>query len=293
MKKVIVIYGPTAVGKSAISIELAKMLDGEIISADSMQVYKKLDVGTAKVTKDEMQGIKHHLIDIKNAGEEYSVCEFCNKATMAIDDILKRNKMPIVVGGTGLYIKALIDGYNFAGIEKNQSFRDSLESLSNEEIFNLICKKDKLCKVDISNRQRLIRAYEKVFYGGEIENLKPKYDFLLFAIIDDRQKIYDRINARVDAMIKEGVLDELNYLLSLKLSEDNLCMKAIGYKEFFGYANGTNTLQECKELLKQKTRNYAKRQFTFLNQFKEKKIIDFCGIQQTANKIFEMVKNNG
>ncbi len=293
MKDVVVIYGPTAVGKSAIAIELAKMLNGEIVSADSMQVYKKLDIGTAKVTKDEMQGILHHLIDIKNAGEEYSVSEFCDLAIKAIEDIIKRNKTPIVVGGTGLYIKALIDGYNFSGIEKNEKFRESLKSLTNDEIYNLICKNNNACNLDKANRQRLIRAYEKIYFGGKIENLKPDFNFMLFVIVDDRQKIYERINNRVDNMVKDGILNELDYLLSLKLPKDNLCMKAIGYKEFFEYIDGVKSLDECKNLLKQKTRNYAKRQFTFLNQFENKIIIDYCGLKQTTNKIFDMVKNNG
>lgn len=290
MDKVVVIYGPTAVGKSAVAVELAKLINGEIISADSMQIYKHLDVGSAKVTKDEMQNIKHYLIDIKEPIENYSAFDFCNDANMCIDTILKKGKTPIIVGGTGFYIKSLIDGYNFAKTEKQNEFRDSLKKLSCKEIYDRIIKLNANSVVDKNNKHRLIRELEKLtFAKEETKAYGSKYNFQLFAILDDRQKIYDRINQRVDRMIKGGLLEEARYLLSLNLPDDNLAIKAIGYKELFPYLKDEASLDYCSSLLKQKSRNYAKRQFTFLNQFENITKVDFCGVEQTAYKIKELI----
>ena len=283
MNQVIIIYGPTAVGKTAISVELAHMLNGEIISADSMQVYKKLDIGSAKVTKEEMQGIKHHLIDILEPYEEYNVSLFCKNCKNAISDIISRGKTPIIVGGTGLYINALINGYDFGKTDKNLEFRAALENYTNEELYNQIISLQSDYIIDKDNKRRLIRALEKLSFGErEKSNKDFGYKYKLFAICDDRQKVYERINSRVDKMINQGLLEEAKYLLSLNLDENALCMKAIGYKELFPYLNGEDSLENCKEILKQKTRNYAKRQFTFMNQFENLIKVDFCGVKETA-----------
>ena len=293
MNDVIVIYGPTAVGKSAIGVQLAKLINGEIISADSMQIYKHLNIGSAKVTNQEMQGIKHYLIDIKDPNEDYSVSDFCDDANKCIEEIISKGKTPIIVGGTGLYIKSLINGYDFAKVNKQTNFRDSLNDLTNEEIYDKILKIDSTTQVDKNNRHRLIRTLEKLVFGnGKATKNGTKYNFKLFAIVDDRQKIYERINARVDKMLNAGLLDEAKYLLSLNLPEDNLAMKAIGYKEIFPYLRGEDTLENCLTLLKQKSRNYAKRQFTFLNQFDEISIINFDGVENSANKIYKMLEDN-
>lgn len=293
MNDVIVIYGPTAVGKSAIGVQLAKLINGEIISADSMQIYKHLNIGSAKVTNQEMQGIKHYLIDIKDPNEDYSVSDFCDDANKCIEEIISKGKTPIIVGGTGLYIKSLINGYDFAKVNKQTNFRDSLNDLTNEEIYDKILKIDSTTQVDKNNRHRLIRTLEKLVFGnGKATKNGTKYNFKLFAIVDDRQKIYERINARVDKMLNAGLLDEAKYLLSLNLPEDNLAMKAIGYKEIFPYLRGKDTLENCLTLLKQKSRNYAKRQFTFLNQFDEISIINFDGVENSANKIYKMLEDN-
>ena len=291
--KVIIIYGPTAVGKSAIAIELAKQINGEIISADSMQIYKHLTIGTAKVTEDEMCGIKHHMIDFVEPGGEFSVAEFCEMAKKSVRDIQEKNKTPIIVGGTGLYIKALTEGYNFAEYGRNERFRECIESLSNDELYAKIIDINPEIKVDKNNKRRLVRTLEKLTFGGETKAQYCEFDYILFVIKDDRDKIYTRINNRVDKMVDLGILDELKYLLSLNLKEDDLCMKAIGYKEFLPYINGECSLKECEELLKQKTRNYAKRQFTFMNQFKDKICVEFDGIENTAKKIKEIIDNNG
>lgn len=291
MDKVVVIYGPTAVGKSAIAVELAKYMNGEIISADSMQIYKHLNVGSAKVTEQEMQGIKHHLIDIKEPYEDYSAGEFCTDAKACIKDILSRNKTPIIVGGTGLYIKSLVEEYDFAKVKKHDEFRESLNNLSNEEIYERVLNLNKNSKVDKNNRQRLIRTLEKLTFGKDTETSKPpEYDYRVFAIVDDRQKIYDRINHRAEEMLYKGLIYEAQYLRSLNLPEDNLALKAIGYKEVFPYLDDETTLDECLEVLKQKSRNYAKRQFTFLNQFKNITKIEYQGTKETARIICRIVE---
>lgn len=290
MQQAIIIYGPTAVGKSSIAVELAKMIDGEIISADSMQIYKKLNIGTAKISHSEMQSIPHHLIDVKMPTEDYSVSEFCQQAEILITQICSRNKVPIIVGGTGLYINSLINGYTFSCAPKNQDFRDELSSLSNEQIYSMLLKYNPSIQIDFNNRQRLIRALEMCKFGKQCSNKKSSTNYLLFAILDDRQAIYNRINSRVDKMIDSGLLDEAKYLLSLNLPETNLAVKAIGYKELFPYLKGECSLQECVDVLKQKTRNYAKRQITFLNQFNSAIKINFSGVQNTANIIKQIIE---
>lgn len=291
MNEVIVIYGPTAVGKSAIGVELAKMLNGEIISADSMQIYKYLDIGSAKVTQDEMQGIKHHLIDILEPSQDYSASEFVDMAKKLCKDITNRGKTPIIVGGTGLYINGLINGFNFGDTEKNEEFRNSLTDLSNEEIYNKILEFNPQEEVDKHNRRRLIRVLERLTFGEKVsKNNDNEFDFKLFTIIDDRQKIYERINKRVDQMLNSGLINETKYLYSLHLSEDNLAMKAIGYKELFPYIEGKQSLSECAEILKQKTRNYAKRQFTFMNQFDNLTRVQFSGVNETAEYIYNLLQ---
>ena len=293
MKTVVVIYGPTAVGKSSIAIELAKMINGEIISADSMQIYKHLNVGSAKATTEEMQGITHHLIDIKEPEEDYSVSEFCTDAKVCIEQIIKNGHIPIIVGGTGLYIKGLTEGYNFANTEKNQQFRDSLKELSNDELNAKIMHLEPSLKIDANNRRRLIRTLEKLTFGEEVKaNKSEQYSFKMFAILDDRQKIYNRINARVDSMAKNGLVEEAKFLFNLNLPENNQAIKAIGYKELFPYLKGEESLEECLEVLKQKTRNYAKRQITFLNQFDNITKIDFIGVYETAKEIYTKLEDN-
>ena len=288
MTDIIIIYGPTAVGKSKVGVEVAKLVNGEVISSDSMQIYKHLNVGSAKVTEEEMDGIVHHLINIKEPNEDYSVSDFCKDCTNCIKDIISRGKVPVIVGGTGLYIKSLISGYNFGEIAKNEEFRSSLETLSNENIYAELLKLDGNINVDKFNRQRLIRAYERLKYGTGINNKAFDYSYKLFALCDDRQKIYDRINSRVDQMVSMGLLDELNYLLSLNLSADSLCMKAIGYKELIPFVKGEDSLENCLDVLKQKTRNYAKRQFTFMNQFDNLIKVNLTTIKDTAKEIYTL-----
>lgn len=290
--RVIILYGPTAVGKSAIAVELAKKINGEVISADSMQIYKHLNIGSAKITKDEMQGIPHHLIDILEPTENFSVADFCECCSKKIEEIALRGKTPIIVGGTGLYIKGLISGYSFGNVARNDILREELNNLSCNEIYSKLLEVNPKIIIDKNNKHRLIRTYERLSFGTENKNANNflKYPYILFGICDDRQKIYERINLRVTKMVDMGLIDELKYLLSLNLNEDSLCMKAIGYKELLPYVNGEMSLEECLNVLRQKTRNYAKRQFTFMNQFKNIQKINFCGIEQTAKIIEEQIR---
>ncbi len=292
MNKIIVLYGPTAVGKSKIAVELAKMINGEIISADSMQIYKNLDIGTAKILPNEMDGIEHHLINIIEPNDEYTVANFCEDAINIINNIFAKGKIPIVVGGTGLYIKALTEGYDFGNTVKNVELRQSFETMSNAELKEELLKVCPQIDIDFDNRKRVVRALE-IANNGQIKNKKISiYDFVVFGICDDRQKIYERINCRVDLMVKEGLLNEAKYLINLNLSETNQCIKAIGYKELFPYLRGEDTLDNCINILKQKTRNYAKRQITFYNQFKNIKFVNYCGQKETAKNILNILRGN-
>lgn len=290
--KTVVIYGPTAVGKSSIAVELAKKIDAEIISADSMQIYKGLDIGSAKVTQEEMQGIVHHLLDIKNPEEDYSVFEFCQDAKQKIAQINQKGKNVIIVGGTGLYLKALVEGYNHANSNKDKDYRSYLETKTTAELLTIYeqLSKGKELSVDKNNRVRLIRAIEIAKNNGIAT--KSDFDnenFVMFGIVDDRAKIYERINTRVDKMLKLGLIEEAQMLLNSNISENALSMKAIGYKEIFPYLKGEMSLTECAEILKQKTRNYAKRQFTFMNQFPYMTKVEFEGVENTALKLYKLL----
>lgn len=280
MRKILIITGPTASGKTNLALRCAKQLDGEIISADSMQVYRHLNIGTAKITKLEMQGIRHHLIDVVNPDQEFSVGQFVTLARDIIEDIFSRNKVPIIVGGTGLYIKSLIYPYTFANTPKNndvrQKYKDLLEKNGQDYLYNLLKQKDSIAsqKVHPNDTKRVIRALEIIELSGKtkseqnLENITPAYDYLLVAIDLDRQVLYDRINKRVDNMFNNGLVSEVKKLIESKLvTFDCQSMQAIGYKEFKDYFNGAIGLSQLKELIKQHSRNYAKRQLTFIRGF--------------------------
>ena len=268
-------------GKTGLSIELAKRINGEIISADSMQIYKGLDIGTAKVTKEEMQGISHHLIDICNIDEKFSVADFKEMCYDKIDEIFSREHNPIIVGGTGLYFSAVVNDMQFGKQDFDLEYRENLynlaESNSNEYVHNMLKKIDpkSASQIHPNNLKRVIRALEIAKMSNElkskhmeneqkrISNMDNKYSFLLYAFDYDRDVLYDRINKRVDIMIDMGLVDEARMVYDLNLGSDNTCMQAIGYKEFFPYFEQKATLQECVDKLKQETRKYAKRQLTW------------------------------
>ena len=271
MKKVLVIVGPTAVGKTSFGIKCANTFNGEIISGDSIQIYKGLDIGSGKATKQELAQAKHYLIDIKEADDSYSVKEFQEKARELIDNINEEGKLPIIVGGTGLYIKACLYDFKFMD-EENED--NQYEDMSNEEIYNKLMKLDPkaLEKIHINNRKRLVRAlnvYEKHNVGistiKDNQEHKCLYNALIIGLTCDREKLYQRIDNRVDKMVEDGLVKEIKSLLDKGLNFNNQSMTGIGYKEFKGYFDSTNTLEECIQMVKINSHHFAKRQYTYFN----------------------------
>ena len=291
MKKVLAIVGPTAVGKTSFGIECANMFNGEIISGDSIQIYKGLDIGSAKASKEELKKAKHHLIDIKEPTDSYSVKEFQELSRSLIEDISKRNKLPIIVGGTGLYIKACLYDYVFY----DESEKDNqYEELSNQEIYDSLKEKDPkaLESIHINNRKRLVRAlniYEKHSKGiSEIkDNQKHEmlYDAKIIGLTCERDDLYRKVEKRIDQMIEEELIKEIEGLLRKGVSFENQSMQAIGYKEFKDYFNGNKNLNECIEEVKRNTKHFVKRQYTFFNN--QMPIEWYSDI----NKALESVKN--
>ena len=281
MEKVICIVGPTASGKTGLAIELAKKINAEIISADSMQIYKGLNVGTAKVTKEEAQGIPHHMIDICNPQDNFSVADFKRMCYDKIEDIIKRGKKVIIAGGTGLYVNSVVYDMNFEDEQIDMNYRKELEDIAkqkgNEYLYNMLVEVDKEAaqKIHINNVKRVIRALEMAHKTNMLKSVhmkmekermeknSPKYEFIVFCIEQDREYLYNRINLRVDLMVKNGIVDEAKKVYDMKLPKDSTCMQAIGYKEFFPYFEGKITLQEAIDELKKQTRHYAKRQITW------------------------------
>ena len=271
MKKVLAIVGPTAVGKTKFGIKCANDFNGEIISGDSIQIYKGLDIGSAKPSREELNSAKHHLIDIKNPKENYSVKAFQDLAREKIETISENNKLPIIVGGTGLYIKACLYDYVFYD---EQGEDNQYEDLTNEQLYELLKQKDPkaLEKIHINNRKRLVRAlnvYEKHDKGiSEIKSEqqhKPIYDCQIIGLTLPRDLLYRRIDERVDKMISDGLVNEINNLLNSGVSFEDQCMQAIGYKEFKEYFSGNMKLEECINQIKLNSRHFAKRQYTFFN----------------------------
>ena len=280
--KVIVICGPTASGKTALSIELAKKINGEIISSDSMQIYKDMDIGTAKPTKQEMQEIKHYLLDFVEPDQRYSVAQFKKDAEKAIEEILAKNKVPIIVGGTGLYVDSLIYGIEYQEIELDQKYREELEEKVQKEGLETLYEQAKkidpqaIEKISANDKKRILRILEIYHSTGktktqqEIESRKNevKYDYKVFALNIEREKLYERINKRVDIMIKQGLIQEVENLCS-KYTEFPTAMQGLGYKEVVEYLQGKISEQEMIEKIKMETRRYAKRQLTWFRKNKQ------------------------
>ena len=278
--KLIVIAGPTAVGKTDLSIEVARRLNGEIISADSMQIYKYMDIGSAKVMPEEMKGIKHHMIDVVDPKDSFSASEFKDMATKAIDEILAQGKTPIIAGGTGLYIDAVTCNMNFSKTDKDEAYRAELDKLAtehgNEYIHNMLKEVDPKSAESIhaNNRKRVIRALEvykltgKPFssYNAGEDFYKSKYDVKYYVLNMDRDKLYERINKRVDIMMDKGLLDECIKLKEMGYTPDMQSMQGIGYKEILYYLDGRIPLSEAVSMIKQGSRNYAKRQLTWFKR---------------------------
>ncbi|MBY6916098.1 tRNA (adenosine(37)-N6)-dimethylallyltransferase MiaA [Clostridium botulinum] len=307
-QKILVLGGPTAVGKTELSIKLAEKLNGEIISADSMQIYKNMDIGSAKVTKEEMRDINHHMIDIVSPEEEFSVADFKNIGEKAIKEIIAKEKLPMIVGGTGLYINSLTCNVTFTESEKDDEYRTYLESLAeangNNYVHEMLKEIDEISYRDIhpNNRKRVIRALEVFKISGKPfssynvgdDFYKTDYDVFYYVLTMDREKLYNMINKRVDIMIENGLIDECIELKKLGYTSSMQSMQGIGYKEILYYLDKKISLDEAVNLIKQGSRNYAKRQLTWFRRdprctFLDK---DVLSDEEILSKIIDDITNN-
>lgn len=289
MQDIIVIVGPTGVGKTKLSIELAKKTDAEIINGDSVAIYKNLDIGSAKPTVEERENIPHHLIDIKNVEEDYSVFDYQKDVRKLIDDITSRNKRVIIVGGTGLYIKAALYDYDFDEGTTYNEYND----LSNEQILNKLKEYTDDIDIHINNRKRLIRLLNKYENNETITHNKDKllYPTKVIGLTTDRNYLYERINNRVDKMINNGLLEEIKSLKPYYLSS-RVLNTGIGYKEFYSHLYENKSLEETINEIKQDSRRYAKRQYTFFkHQFNTKWFdVDFNNFNNTIEEVYNYIK---
>ena len=281
MNNIICIAGPTASGKTALAVELAKITNGEVVSCDSMQIYRRMDIGTAKPTKEEMQGIPHHMIDVCEPDEDFSVSRYCEMATPIIDDILARGKTAIIAGGTGLYMDSLIKGNTFAPFPST-GMREKLEAQADSEgmdaMITLLQSIDPEAAQRIHDRKRIIRALEVYYETGETitehnrrtQAIPPRYSPLWLGLdFADRQELYSRIDLRVDIMLEQGLVEEIRTLLASGVPAKCTAMQAIGYKEFVAALEGIGTIEEAAEEVKKSSRHYAKRQLTWFRRNKE------------------------
>lgn len=306
MQKVIVICGPTASGKTALSIELAKRINGEVVSADSMQIYDEMSIGTAKPDEEEMQGIKHYLIGNVSPTNRYSVSDYKSDAMNAIEEIINKNKMPIVVGGTGLYVNSLIYGIDYPEVKTDLEYREELEKIAKKEGLKHLYEKamqidpEAAKNISENDKKRIIRILEIYKETGktktqlEIESRKNgvPYDYRVFAINMPREILYDRINRRVDIMIERGLIDEVKQLYEKYGEELRTAVQGIGYKEVIDYLNGVYSKEEMVEKIKMETRRYAKRQLTWFRKIQDIIWIDgLNNIQNNVDIILEEIKS--
>jgi len=297
--KILIITGPTAVGKTRLSLELANKYNGEIISADSMQIYKGMDIGTAKISKEKMKDILHYMINIIEPDSEYSLADYQKTVDNIINNVVKNKKLPIMVGGTGLYINAVIDGFMLPEMDKNEDLRSSLfkeaEEYGKLKVYNKLKKidpelADKLHPNDIRRVIRGIEIYKetgktKSSFEKKQKERVPRYNVLKIALMRDRQELYTRINKRVDKMIKNGLIDEVQDLMN-KYNLSKTARQALGYKEIINYLNGERKLSEAIRIIKRDTRHYAKRQLSFLRR--DEDIIWY----NLSNISYQMLLNN-
>ena len=278
MDKIILIAGPTGVGKTAASVSVAKKIGGEIISADSMQIYRKMDIGTAKIMPDEMKGIPHHLIDIVEPYDEFSVKDFDDMSKTAIKEISGRSNIPVIAGGTGLYINAIVYDMDYNKVTTDSEFRNELwkyyEEKGTEELYNILLKHDPETKIEKQNIKRVIRAIEIIKNNGEFRqfsNMKKNsmYDIRMYVLYRERSNLYEIINSRVDHMVKSGLVDEVRSLLNDGLDKSCQSMKAIGYRQIISYLEGEYDLNTAIELIKRDSRRYAKRQLTWFRRYED------------------------
>lgn len=274
--KIIIICGPTASGKTALAVEVAKKLNSEVISADSMYIYKGLNIGTAKPTKDEQQGIVHHLIDVVSPFDSFTVSNYKNTAQPIINKLINENKIPVICGGTGFYINSLLYDLSYGNGNDNPEVREKYKNLAskngNKFVYDILKSVDPISaeKLHFNDVKRVIRALEIYENGCKKSDIKdefiPKYNYFAYSINHDRKTLYDRINTRVDFMIKNGLIDEVKSLIKSGVNRNLQCMQAIGYKEVFDYLDGIISIEELVDLIKLNTRHYAKRQLTYFKK---------------------------
>lgn len=291
MTKVVIITGLTGSGKSGLAVKIAREFNGEIISADSVQIYRGLDIGSAKEDKITMKEIPHHLIDIKNFNEIYNVGEFVGDVQASLQKVISKGKLPIIVGGTGMYVKALIEGYSFGETSANEEFRLKYQAMAknegNEAVWNELNKinPERAKTVHFNNLKRVIRYLEIETNHQELtktESILKDYDLCVIGVVADREVIYSRINKRVDQMLDMGLENEINALISQGATRDMQAFNSIGYKEWFDYFEGNQTKEKTIDLIKQHTRNYCKRQLTFLKTIND---ISLLTIDKAEEKI--------
>ena len=302
----IVLTGPTAVGKTALSIELAKALNGEVISADSMQVYRHMDIGSAKITKEEMDGVPHHLIDVLEPWEEFNVTRFQSMAKEAMKGIYSRGHVPIVTGGTGFYIQALAYDIDFTENEDHSGLRAELEQLAEEKgeafLHQMLAEIDPESAeaIHANNAKRVIRAIEYYRLTGEKisehnkrerEKQSP-YDLYYYVLNRDRKTLYERIDQRVDIMMEQGLPDEVNRLKAMGCTRDMVAMQGLGYKEMLDYLDGKISLEEAVYIIKRDTRHFAKRQLTWFKREKEVRFIEIEQFEADQKKILNWICND-
>ena len=294
-QKIIAIVGPSSSGKTALSVSLAKEINGEIISVDSRQIYKGLDIGSAKPTIDERHGIVHHMMDIIEVTEPFTVADFCDEANKIIEDIISREKVPILAGGTGLYFRTLLQDFDLPRVAPNEKLREELNEKSCEELYNMLLEKDYdiAQKIHFNNKVKIVRALEVcISLGIPMSKAQKKkespYDVLWIGLnTQDREFLYERINKRVDIMLSQGLEKEAKDLFE-KYGENNILLNTIGYQEFFPYFKGETDFSSAIELLKQNTRRYAKRQISWFNANKD---INWFDIKSAnVNEIINFVK---
>ena len=305
MTPLIILTGPTAVGKTDLSIQLAKAVDAEIVSADSMQIYKYMDIGSAKVTEEEMQGVKHYLVDEIEPDMPFSVSEYKRMAEEYIDEISSRGKNVIVTGGTGLYLNSLIYDMDFGKSDANQELREELNKKLEEHgpayMYEKLISLDKEAaeRIHPNNTKRVIRAIEVAMSGEKMNDFSKdlrynkKYRPIIIVLNRDRQALYDRINLRVDIMLKNGLIEEVKGLLDRGYTKDMISMQGIGYKEIIKYFDGEYTLEEAIEIIKRDSRRYAKRQLTWFRRYEDAKwfeIDKFDSAEELKDAVVSYVK---
>ena len=308
MSKIVALAGPTAVGKTEFAIKLAEELDGEIVSCDSMQLYKYMDIGSAKPTPEEMRRARHHLVDIIDPREDFSVAQYQKLAKDAISDILSRGRLPIISGGTGLYLNSLLYDMDFSSSPGDFTYRRKQEALAEEKgsgyLHSMLAEQDERAAslIHPNNTKKIIRALERLKKGEEsvrqfsdIRTETSDYDVILIGLTRNRDQLYDRINKRVDVLVEQGLFQEVQKLAALGLTADNISMKGIGYKEIFAYLDGRYTMEDAIDKIKKNTRHYAKKQLTWFRRYGKMEwcnISDFDSDEDAAEEVISWVRKS-